>query len=183
MDSDGAMIWAWRHPRPDRVDGYCIGRADVPVDPRRAKRLARRIERAARVHGLPREVWTSPLQRCAEVGRWLKRWGWMHHVDAALLEMDFGAWDGLPWSVIACGEVEAWRRDFARHAPGKNQQSRIGRKTQFRAQQWIAARRMKHLAIDAERLHDDAPDAAVAQALRDQLTRRLDQIETHVQLA
>ena len=126
MDSGGAArmgagfadIWAWRHPRPHRVDGYCIGRTDVALDPRRARRLARRIQRAARLHGLPREVWTSPLRRCADVGRWLKRWGWTHHIDAALLEMDFGRWDGQPWSAIAHAEIEAWNREIAHYAPG-----------------------------------------------------------------
>ena len=118
MGSPGSEIWAWRHPRPTGIDGHCIGRTDVAVDPRRARRLARRIERTARQHGLPHVVWTSPLRRCADVGRWLKRRGWTHHIDSALLEMDFGVWEGLPWSVIPEAEVEAWNRDFAHHAPG-----------------------------------------------------------------
>ena len=116
------MIFAWRHPRPQQANaqdgGLCIGRTDVPVDPRRARRLARRIERSAHEHDLPRVIWTSPLQRCADVGRWLRRWGWRHHIDAALIEMDFGAWDGLPWSAIAHAEVEAWNENFAHYKPG-----------------------------------------------------------------
>ena len=111
-------LWVWRHPRPRQVEGRCIGRTDVPVDPRRARRLARRIQRAARTNELPHLIWTSPLQRCADVGRWLKRWGWTHRIDAALSEMDFGAWDGKSWSAIARAEVEAWNADFASYAPG-----------------------------------------------------------------
>ncbi len=111
-------IWAWRHPLPTAIEGYCIGRTDVAVDPRRARRLARRIERVARQHGLPREVWTSPMRRCADVGRWLRRWGWMHHIDPALLEMDFGAWEGVPWSSIPFAQVDAWKDDLAHYAPG-----------------------------------------------------------------
>ena len=116
------MIFAWRHPRPQQVNALakdrCIGRTDVPVDPRRARRLARRIARSAHEHGLPHIIWTSPLQRCADVGRWLRRWGWRHHIDTALIEMDFGAWDGLPWGEIARAEVEAWNNGFAHYAPG-----------------------------------------------------------------
>ena len=111
-------LWVWRHPRPQQVEGRCIGRTDVPVDPRRARRLARRIQRVARTNGLPLLIWTSPLQRCADVGRWLRRWGWTHRIDTALSEMDFGAWDGQPWSAIARAEVEAWNADFAAHPPG-----------------------------------------------------------------
>ena len=114
-------LWVWRHPRPQHVEGRCIGRTDVPIDPRRARRLARQIQRAARVNGLPHVVWTSPLQRCADVGRWLKRWGWTHRIDAALSEMDFGAWDGKSWSAIARDEVEAWNADFASYAPGSGE--------------------------------------------------------------
>ena len=110
--------WLWRHPRPIGVAGRCIGRTDLPLDPRRAKRLAHRIRTAARRHGLPQQVWTSPLQRCAKVGRQLARWGWAHHVDAGLLELDFGRWDGLGWSAIAHADVAAWEAEFAHHAPG-----------------------------------------------------------------
>ena len=111
-------LWLWRHPRASGAAGRCIGQTDLPVDPRRAKRLAHRIRRAARQHGLPRVVWSSPLRRCADVGRWLARWGWQHRLDARLLELDFGRWDGQPWTAIAHAEVAAWEADFADHAPG-----------------------------------------------------------------
>jgi alpha-ribazole phosphatase len=111
-------LWAWRHPRAHGAAGRCIGRTDLRVDPRRAKRLAHRIRQTARRHGLPRVVWTSPLRRCVDVGRWLRRWGWQHHTDAALLELDFGAWDGKPWSDIPHAEVDAWCEAFASARPG-----------------------------------------------------------------
>lgn len=108
----------WRHPRPEGVKGRCIGaRTDVPVHWRRSKRLARRIQAHARRHRLPHEVWTSPLQRCADVGRWLARWGWTHRQRTELLEMDFGAWDGRSWRDIPKAEVDAWVADFLGFAP------------------------------------------------------------------
>lgn len=112
------VIHAWRHPRPEGAAGLCVGaRCDLDVHPRRAKRLARRIQAHARRHRLPHVVWTSPLRRCAAVGEWLRRWGWVHHRDAALAEIDFGAWDGRPWSRINKAEVDAWVADFAHFAP------------------------------------------------------------------
>jgi alpha-ribazole phosphatase len=111
-------LWAWRHPRPEGVSGRCIGRTDVQVPARRAKRLARRIQKAARRHGLPRVVHTSPLQRCALVGRYLRRWGWVHVQDAALLELDFGTWDGRFWEAIGQADIDQWCGAFASHAPG-----------------------------------------------------------------
>lgn len=103
----------WRHPKPRGAAGRCIGgRTDLPVDPRKAKRLAHRIRAHARRHGLPREVVTSPLRRAADVGRWLKRWGFCWRVDAALTEMDFGAWDGRAWADIPQPEFDRWMADF-----------------------------------------------------------------------
>jgi len=113
-----AGLWLWRHPRAQGAQGRCIGRTDLPVDPRRAKRLARRVRAAARRHGLPRVVWTSPLQRCAAVGRWLRRWGWQHRVDVRLSELHFGRWDGRAWHEVPHAEVAQWEAAFAAHAPG-----------------------------------------------------------------
>lgn len=103
----------WRHPRPRGAAGRCVGgRTDLPVDPRKAKRLAHRIRAHARRHGLPREVVTSPLRRAAAVGHWLQRWGFRWHIDAALAEMDFGAWDGRAWHDIPRAEFDRWMSDF-----------------------------------------------------------------------
>ncbi len=111
-------VHAWRHPRATGAAGRCIGRTELDVDRRRAKRLARRIQAFARRHDLPRIVVTSPLRRCRDVGRWLARWGWRHRVDPTLVELDFGRWDGARWSDIAPQEIDAWCRDFPRFAPG-----------------------------------------------------------------
>lgn len=116
MADEPCVLCVWRHPKAVGAAGRCIGRTDLPVDPRRAKRLAHRIRRHARRCALPRVVCTSPLQRGADVGRWLARWGWRHRIDAALVEIDFGAWDGLTWDEIGESAVTAWCADFARHA-------------------------------------------------------------------
>jgi alpha-ribazole phosphatase len=113
------VIWLFRHPKPIGADGRCIGsRSDLAVDRRKAKRIAHRVRALARRDGLAREVLTSPLRRCADVGRWLRRWGFMHRVDARLRELDFGAWDGRRWQEIAPAEVDAWVADFAAYRPG-----------------------------------------------------------------
>jgi alpha-ribazole phosphatase len=111
-------LWIWRHPRVAAASGRCIGRTDLRLDPRRARRLARRIEACARREGLPRCVWTSPLDRCAAVGRALRRRGFVHRIDARLAELDFGRWEGRSWSGIDAAEVARWEADFAGHAPG-----------------------------------------------------------------
>ena len=112
-------LTVWRHPRPEGVAGLCVGaRSDPPVHWRRAKRLARRIQAHARRHRLAHEVVTSPRSRCADVGAWLARWGWRHRIDAGLLELDFGAWEGRRWDDIGAAALAAWTADFLHHRPG-----------------------------------------------------------------
>jgi len=111
-------LHVWRHPKPIGALGLCLGRTDLPVDRRKAKRLAHRIRAHARRHLLARHVVTSRLQRSAAVGRVLAHWGWRHTVDAQLDEFDFGAWDGQPWAGLAPDELEAWSEDFADHHAG-----------------------------------------------------------------
>lgn len=118
MTSLDALLHAWRHPPTRGGAGLCIGRTDIGVDRRRAKRLAHRIRSFARRHALPRIVLTSPLARCRASGRWLARWGWQHRVDAALIEIDFGRWDGRPWASVPQHEVDAWCRDLGKYPPG-----------------------------------------------------------------
>ncbi len=111
-------FWLWRHPRASAAAGRCIGRTDLRVDPRKAKRLAHRVRASARRHGLLQAVHVSPLRRCADVGRWLRRWGWRLCIDPALIEIDFGAWEGRGWAQIGHDEVNAWQADLLHHAPG-----------------------------------------------------------------
>lgn len=130
---------AWRHPRPRDVAGRCIGRTDVAVDPRKARRLARRIHRealrdTAQAQPTPRVVCCSPLRRCRDVARHLRRLGWRVVVDAALLEADFGHWDGRAWADIPRHEVDAWVADFADHAPGGGESLR---QVLARAAAWV----------------------------------------------
>ncbi len=113
---DGLSVW--RHARPSGVAGRCIGRTEVPVDRRKSKRLAHRIRAWARRNGAPRLVITSPLQRGADVGRWLACWGWQHRRDARLLELDFGDWDGRRWADVEVAEIDAWCADFVHARPG-----------------------------------------------------------------
>lgn len=111
-------LHVWRHPKPIAALGLCVGRTDLPIDRRKAKRLAHRIRAHARRQSLPRSVVTSRLERSVAVGRALKLWGWRHSVDARLDEFDFGVWDGRPWAEIEPDELDAWSGDFAAYRAG-----------------------------------------------------------------
>ena len=116
--ADIITVHIWRHPRVRGADGRCVGHTDLALDRRKAKRLAHRIRAFARQHGLPREIVTSPLQRCANVGRVLASWSWIHRIDPLLIEVNFGLWDGRAWSDISRAEVDQWCADLLNNRPG-----------------------------------------------------------------
>lgn len=118
QDADDGTVHVWRHPRAQGAEGRCIGRTDLGVDRRKAKRLAHRIRAFARRHGLPPRVVTSPLRRGADVGRVLAAWGWQHRIDPALAEVDFGHWDGRRWADIDRAAIDAWAADLLHARPG-----------------------------------------------------------------
>jgi alpha-ribazole phosphatase len=107
-----------RHPRALVADGICYGRLDFPLHPDGIADLA---ELCARLHGFRAEVlWTSPSRRCMAVADALAPvLALQPTVDQRLLEMDFGAWEGIAWDLIDRAELDRWAAapaDFA--APG-----------------------------------------------------------------
>ncbi|GAA3532600.1 histidine phosphatase family protein [Zobellella aerophila] len=114
-------LFIWRHPRPINAAGICLGRTDLAIDTRKARRLAGRIQRFAHRHHLPKKIYVSPLQRSRLVGEILHSQGWELVREPALLEFDFGNWDGQPWHHIGKHAMDLWCADFAEHHPGKGE--------------------------------------------------------------
>ena len=110
------LILAARHPRPLVGARICYGRLDVALaEPADAGALAL-LERA--VDPIERIV-TSPLGRAQDVARCVaQRTGAPLHTDDRLMEMDFGAWEGVAWSAIPRAEIDAWAADPLQYRPG-----------------------------------------------------------------
>lgn len=110
-------LWLVRHAQPLVEPGVCYGRINLPADTQATLECARALTDA-----LPSRVtaWHSPLQRCEQLAEALKALqpDLATNPDARLAEMDFGSWEGKPWSSIARTDIDAWTADFARHRPG-----------------------------------------------------------------
>lgn len=92
----------------------CYGRTDPPLrdTPRHTAMTLR-----PRLHGRRRLI-CSPSPRCRELAEALTDEGNVI-VAEELMELDFGAWEGLPWSQIPREALDEWARrplDFT--APG-----------------------------------------------------------------
>lgn len=103
-----------RHTRPQGADGLCYGRTDLPLAAGLSNSVARLND------GLPRveRIVTSPLSRCRILADALGRArGLPVEIDPDLIEMDFGAWENVPWDRIPRDEIDAWSKDFMEARP------------------------------------------------------------------
>lgn len=121
-----------RHAQPLIAKGICYGQLDVPADAgltqTAATAFAAHFWAAHGPHGASGKpaavrLQCSPLQRCQQLAQALQPLLAAHGVarhatDAALTEIDFGQWEGRPWTSIAMAEWDGWQADFAHYRPG-----------------------------------------------------------------
>jgi alpha-ribazole phosphatase len=104
-------LWLARHAAPLVQPGVCYGMSDVAADAlatrQAAQALARRLPTGLAVR-------CSPLRRCRQLAHALRalRPELVPCEDPRLAEMDFGRWEGRPWSEVAQQEYEDWTADF-----------------------------------------------------------------------
>ncbi len=111
-------VYLIRHPEPVGIGGRCYGRTDMRVDEAAVTRTATAI--AVRLSPdvfANARVYCSPLSRCLDLAR---------HIaspqepipDDDLVEIDFGAWEGLAWDAVPRDAIDAWARDVWGYQPG-----------------------------------------------------------------
>lgn len=106
-----------RHPRPAAADGLCYGSSDLAADSAGLAQCAAAVRAGLdALPGAPHTRWfSSPLQRCTQLAALLTL---EFTRDARLAEMDFGAWEGKPWTAIPRAEVDSWADDLLHYQPG-----------------------------------------------------------------
>lgn len=106
-------IHAYRHPAIANPEGLCYGRYDIPLAADWQQQLAS-TPPSARSKKTVR-CYSSPATRALTYAFWL----WPSCticVEPRLQELDFGVWEGRPWTAIAHEEVNHWQRDLWRHS-------------------------------------------------------------------
>jgi alpha-ribazole phosphatase len=105
-----------RHPTVLGGAALCYGRLDLPLaDP--ARNIPDLIARLQPMRGAT--LWTSPLARCRLVAEALALdWSAPSPCqDDRLLEMDFGAWEGMRWEDVPRPDLDRWAADLPGFAP------------------------------------------------------------------
>jgi alpha-ribazole phosphatase len=115
-------LWLVRHAQTDAAPGLCYGATDVCVPAEATQAVAEAV-----VSRLPAGIVLahSPLRRCAELAQAIGRLrpDLVIRTEPRLAEMDFGAWEGQPWSSISRAEFDAWTCNFAEGVPGGHGES------------------------------------------------------------
>jgi alpha-ribazole phosphatase len=110
-----------RHARPQGVEGICYGRQDVAVSAVETAAAARVLRRLIAPRALAgAALYSSPLSRCSDLAEAVAA-GRPVICTPALLELDFGTWQGRRWELIPKQELDAWAADLWRYAPGRGE--------------------------------------------------------------
>lgn len=141
-------LWLARHAQPLIAPGLCYGQLNTPACPEATARAAQAL--AARLPAqLP--VYSSPLQRCEQLAQALQalRPDLPYALDARLGEINFGAWEGQPWSALPRAELDAWAADLAHYRPGGGEAlaDMLARVQQARAELPAAALWITHAGV------------------------------------
>jgi alpha-ribazole phosphatase len=104
------MIWLLRHTPVQVAPGICYGRTDLELADTAACDIARSV--ADLPAGIP--VIASPARRCVALARAIDP-GFT--TDPRLLELDFGAWEGLAWDDVPRAALDVWAADPWGFAP------------------------------------------------------------------
>lgn len=114
-------LWLARHARPLIATGVCYGASDVLADEDATLQAAELLAKVLPANTLCR---VSPLQRCQKLASALLQirpdcfLNFSLYTDKRLVEMDFGHFEGQPWSCIAKADVDAWTANFGNHRFG-----------------------------------------------------------------
>jgi alpha-ribazole phosphatase len=111
-----------RHTQPLVGAGVCYGRMDLDLAPTWPLDVEQCVARVPAVA----HVFTSPSLRCQHLALALGRRDRIEvQVDARLLELDFGAWEGRRWDDISTMDIDRWSADLTDFAPGGGESLRM----------------------------------------------------------
>jgi len=103
-----------RHTAADLPAGICYGRLDVGV---RSPAAMHALAHSLALDGFRRVV-TSPSRRCQALADAVAmRCGTKPTIDERLLELDFGAWEGMAWDDVPRAELDPWAANPRTVAP------------------------------------------------------------------
>lgn len=120
-------IYLIRHTETETPNGTCYGQLDVPLK----KNHIRDFNKIKKL--LPiniDKIYSSPSSRCTDLAEFINP---QFEVNNALLELNYGDWEGQLWQEIAEKDLKTWSEDFVTKSPpnGETLLEMFKRVTQF----------------------------------------------------
>ena len=104
-----------RHTRVGIDLSLCYGQSDVPLADTYPEEWAETVSRLGDLSRFER-VYSSPLRRCLSFAN--EYFGEDVETDPRLMEINFGDWEGIPWSeIFESSEGKAWFEDYLHQKP------------------------------------------------------------------
>ncbi|EMJ90634.1 alpha-ribazole phosphatase [Leptospira alstonii] len=122
-------LYLIRHTTSDVPHGTCYGKTDVPLVPSFQSEFQTVLEKFEQ---LPDRFYSSPSSRCGNLAEFLKQENSIElEYSNLLMELDFGLWEGKPWSEIPEKESVSWTKDFVNvRTPGGESYSELYRRVE-----------------------------------------------------
>lgn len=98
-----------RHARP-QVSGICYGHTDISVESFKFDPSIKRVVDSSAA------IFSSPSIRCTYMAQ---KYAGNNAVslDSRLMEINFGAWEGIPWDEIPVEQLDVWAKNISSFKP------------------------------------------------------------------
>lgn len=123
-------LWLVRHLKPAVAEGICYGQTDLPLLAAASAQLEM-IDSIRQQLPPAAPVFTSPLQRCAELAAALHA---SPQFEPRLQELCFGDWEMRHWDAIGSVTLDAWAENLAGFRPPAGE---TGYELQKRVLAWL----------------------------------------------
>ncbi|ASV07018.1 alpha-ribazole phosphatase [Leptospira interrogans] len=103
-------LYLIRHTTPEIPKGICYGQTDIPLISDFNSEFQFLLQKINVVFDL---IYSSPSSRCRKLSEFLNN-QYLSKLEYSnlLMELNFGSWEGKPWSEIPKKEYSYWAKDF-----------------------------------------------------------------------
>ncbi len=107
------ILWTIRHTKPYNPDDVCYGRLDFDVSPTFEEESDGALQALVGANARPTRMFSSPLKRCLKLAEKAKKvMGLAVEKQDAIIEMNFGTWEGQKLTEVPREEMDAWAKDL-----------------------------------------------------------------------
>ena len=107
------ILWTIRHTKPYNPNDVCYGRLDFDVSPTFESEAAGALDAFQKTGAKPTRLFSSPLLRAYRLAEKAAQvTGLEIEKNEAIIEVNFGSWEGQKLTAVPREEMHAWMNDL-----------------------------------------------------------------------